>query len=448
MIEFEITDEEAASAIVALDAALAVVAKLDPARLEWRDRVGVLAAVEAAARQVPAIEHGVINVMDRLGDKRAAAMPNTRMLIAEVLRVTETDASHRIGMARELGERWTVDAETLPPALPDTAAAQADGSIGEPHVRVIRAFMHGLPEQVTVADRVLAEAQLAHAATQVRPDHLAEVAKTLAGYLNPDGKFSDRDRQRKRAFGLGKAGLDHMASGKLVADPELQAMIDLVLAKHAAPGAGVPDGTIDTRSAQQRGHDAIKHVFREFLAAGESGTHRGLLPQVIVTVKLSELQKAAGAIAAGNPVTGFANSGGGRLMPMVDLIRMASQSIQYLAVFHDANEVPLYLGRTQRLASTGQRLMTIARDKGCTFPDCNASGYWTEIHHTIEWADGGTTDAHLLTCACQAHHDLATRGLWRARLVKGRTVWTPVGESLKRGGSNTYFHPEAFLDGD
>ena len=127
--------------------------------------------------------------------------------------------------------------------------------------------MHDLPEEVSREDRTLAEARLADAATRVRPDQLAEVAKRIAGYLNPDGKFSDRDRQRKRAFTLDKSGLDHMTSGKLCADPELAALLDLVIAKHGAPGAGVDDA-IDTRSAAQRRHDALKFALRGFVESG------------------------------------------------------------------------------------------------------------------------------------------------------------------------------------
>ena len=385
--EFPITDTEIAEAFAAIDAGLARLAKIDPARLGWRDRVGLLSGLESVERQVPSIEHGVVATMDRLGDKRAAGVPNTRMLIADVLRVTETDASHRIGMARELAPR-IVNGENVHPALPATAAVLTEGRIGEPHVRIIRSFLHELPEKVAPEVRADAEEQLADLATQVRPDQLAEYAKQLAGFINPDGKFSDADRQRKRGFTLDKPGLDHMSSGKLCADPELTALLDVVIAKHGAPGAGV-DG-IDTRTAAQRRHDALAIALRGYLETGQAGTHRGLLPQVIVTTTLRELQAAVEAATDGQVPAGFGTTGAGKLIPMADLIRLASESIQYLAVFHDADERPLYLGRTARLASRDQRIMCIARDKGCTFPDCNAGGYWTEIHHTIEWVNGGS----------------------------------------------------------
>ena len=132
--EFDITDEEAAAAIEALAASLAVVSKIDAARLGWRDRVGFVSAIEAAGRQIPSIEHGVIAVMDRFGDAKSARVPNTRMLLADVLRVTETDASHRIGMSRELAQRAPVNGE------PDASglARNRSGPIRRSHRRTTR----------------------------------------------------------------------------------------------------------------------------------------------------------------------------------------------------------------------------------------------------------------------------------------------------------------------
>jgi hypothetical protein len=41
---------------------------------------------------------------------------------------------------------------------------------------------------------------LADKATALRPDPLAKVADRLAIMFNPDGVFSDEDRNRKRGF--------------------------------------------------------------------------------------------------------------------------------------------------------------------------------------------------------------------------------------------------------
>jgi hypothetical protein len=57
-----------------------------------------------------------------------------------------------------------------------------------------------------------------------------------------------------------------------------------------------------------------------------------------------------------------ARHGGGILPPMRDVIRLASNSHHYLVIYHKHTEEPLYLARTKRLASAGQRIVLHAHD--------------------------------------------------------------------------------------
>lgn len=53
------------------------------------------------------------------------------------------------------------------------------------------------------------------------------------------------------------------------------------------------------------------------------------------------------------------------------------------------------------LASTGQRIVLYARDRGSTFPGCTAPCYHSEVHHrTADWAHGGQTNIDDETLAC------------------------------------------------
>ena len=99
--------------------------------------------------------------------------------------------------------------------------------------------------------------------------------------------------------------------------------------------------------------------------------HNGLPVTVIVSTTLQELTSGAGR----------AVTGGGTLLPMRDLIRMASHAYHYLAVFDEHSSRPLYLGRTRRVASPDQRIVLYAKDRGCTHPGCDVPGYWSEVHH-------------------------------------------------------------------
>ena len=128
----------------------------------------------------------------------------------------------------------------------------------------------------------------------------------------------------------------------------------------------------------QRQHDALNALFRSRLGDPKLGQHNGLPVTVIVSTTLQELTAGAGQ----------AVTGGGPLLPMRDLIRMASHAYHYLAVFDEHENRPLYLGRSRRIASADQRIVLHARDRGCTAPNCNVPGYWTEVHHDDDWARG------------------------------------------------------------
>ena len=113
----------------------------------------------------------------------------------------------------------------------------------------------------------------------------------------------------------------------------------------------------------------MKVGLRAGISSGEFGQHRGLPGTVIVTTTLNELDQAAHAINDESlPMPPPARTGGGSVLPKRDLIRMAANSIHYLAVFEDHTNRPLYLGRAKRVASADQRIICYARDRGCTRP--------------------------------------------------------------------------------
>src|SRR5207302_6225116 len=137
------------------------------------------------------------------------------------------------------------------------------------------------------------------------------------------------------------------------------ATFDAVFAKLAAPGmcnsadeepciSGTPSQAAiqaDTRSLGQRQHDALLAAARALLASGELGQHNGLPASIIVTTTLQELEAGAG--------TGL--TGGGSLLPMNDVVRLARHAHHYLAIFDKGRAIGLY--HTKRLASPGQRIV-------------------------------------------------------------------------------------------
>jgi hypothetical protein len=166
--------------------------------------------------------------------------------------------------------------------------------------------------------------------------------------------------------------------------------------------------------------------------------HNGLPVTVIVSTTLAELTSG----------TGRAVTGGGTLLPMKDVIRMASHAYHYLAVFDEHQSRPLYLGRSRRVASPDQRVVLYATDRGCTHPGCDVPGYWCEVHHLDEWARGGSTDINNLALTCPPEHKLAEKG-WRARKrPDGRTEWIPPPQHDRGARTNDFHHPERLFDDD
>jgi hypothetical protein len=163
----------------------------------------------------------------------------------------------------------------------------------------------------------------------------------------------------------------------------------------------------------KRNHDALKAMGRSVLASGELGQHNGLPCTIIVSTTLQELKSAAGV----------AVTGGGTLVPMSDVIRLASNSHHYLVIYDKHTEEPLYLYRSKRLASAGQRIVLHAHDRGCTFPGCTVAGYGCQVHHAeLDWAEGEQTNITDEALACPVPGVAARRWTpgWLARPVRAR----------------------------
>ena len=174
------------------------------------------------------------------------------------------------------------------------------------------------------------------------------------------------------------------------------------------------------------------------LASGKLGDLNGLPCTIIVTTTLQDLEAAAGVGV----------TAGGSLLPMRDIIRLASQSHHYLVVYDKHDPQQLYCGRAKRFATPGQRIVLHALDRGCTRPGCTAPGYWTQVHHVDGWdAAHGETNINTLTLACGPDNRLIDQSGWTTRKRNdGTTEWNPP-PHLDTGQTrvNNYHHPEKYL---
>ncbi|MGK2881569.1 MAG: DUF222 domain-containing protein, partial [Mycobacterium sp.] len=195
------------------DAAVVVREQLDAARTAYRAAMTqagevldhpalleVLGEQETFTRSLPALAHPMTLRLQNEICPVELGGTSLKDVLARRLRIAPGAAHQRIQDAAVLGPRTSLTGEPLPPLWPGTAAAQADGLIGDEHLSIIRKFFKHLPDAVGHEERELAEKALALAAGIRGPKSLQECADTLAGYLNPDGEFSDADRARKRGL--------------------------------------------------------------------------------------------------------------------------------------------------------------------------------------------------------------------------------------------------------
>lgn len=419
------------------------------------ERLVLLRHLERLSRQLLTPRNALLQQLTEQAAPKELGAKSLPEALSRALSISRSEARRRAGEAADLAPRTSLTGDRLAPRLEPTATALGRGDIGPEHVRVIRTFLAGLPTAVDAATREAAERQLAELAAGLDPEGLRKCADRLTALLHPDGDFDDAERARRRFFLLGRQGPDGLSPIKGMLDPEARAYLEAVLAAWAAPGVCNPDDekpTVDdepteqtkqrdTRSPLQRNHDALKATLRAILASGKLGVHRGLPVTVVVSATVQDLHAAAG-----KGVTG-----GGSLLPMRDLIRMASHAWHYLCVFDKHSSRPLYLGRTKRIATADQRIVLHALIRGCSFPNCDAPGYYCQAHHITDWADDGNTDVDELTFGCPPHHDLATTYGWTTRKDRrGRTEWLPPPHLRARGAPgavNNYHHPDRLLLG-
>jgi uncharacterized protein DUF222 len=435
------------------DAVQAELAELSFAALTPTEVLDIKGRLECGYRRQAAVDHRLTRELTSqaspidLGGKSWGDVLSTR------LRISKNEARQRLQEAEDLAPRTTLSGEPLVPRLPHTAAAQARGDIGAEHVRIIRKFFADLPTHIDYQSRALAEADLARIAAGFTPEALRKAADRLTALLDPDGaEPDDTERARKRSFRIGPQQADGMSPASLLLDPQARATLDAVLAKWAAPGMCNPadqapcvDGTPsqdhidnDHRTQDQRNHDALTAIGRAMLASGQLGQHNGLPVTIIVSTTLQDLESG----------TGHAVTAGGTLLPMSDVIRLAAHAHHYLVVFDKHTGQTLYLGRSKRIASPGQRIVLHAKDRGCTRPGCTVPGYGCQAHHAeLDWGKGGLTNIDDLTFACGPDNRLVTEHGWKTRKRRdGRTEWIPP-PPLDTGQTrvNNYHHPEKYL---
>ena len=97
-------------------------------------------------------------------------------------------------------------------------------------------------------------------------------------------------------------------------------------------------------------------------------------------------------------------------VPADQIARIAAEAKILPAIFNAEGD-PLWLGRTDRHSSAGQRMVLAARDGGCV--NCGSPVERCEPHHITWWTKGGPTDVDNLALLCQRCHHLTHDDNWQ-----------------------------------
>jgi hypothetical protein len=151
---------------------------------------------------------------------------------------------------------------------------------------------------------------------------------------------------------------------------------------------------VDDRSSGQRLHDALHQVCRQSLQTGDLPGCGGIPATVLITMTAEQFETR----------TGLATTGLGQRLTVNQALLLADESaIAWLV--HNSRGGILDYGRTRRLASEGQTLALIARDKGCSFLDALVR---RNGPNDITSHPGDTTDTpRPTTSACSAPNTTA-----------------------------------------
>jgi hypothetical protein len=278
--------------------------------------------------------------------------------------------------------------------LPQSAAALAEGEIGFAHLALIADTGKAVTEAGHPFDE---EALLALAKEKdvTRFRHLCMHARHAA---DPAGYAEDSAVEFEESFLDLRLRRDGGAWLKGAVDREGAAAL-----KEALGPLARRNGDDDNRTQEQRNAHALVELAHHAL---DAGTIPGR-PHLQVTASFETL-------------AGHCGSPAGELEFSPPICRATVERLacdcSLTRVILDSDSMVIDVGRTKRVVNGSRARALRARDKGCRFPGCDRPASWTNAHHLVHWARGGTTDLDNLVLLCHRHHWLVHEGGWQ--LVK------------------------------
>jgi hypothetical protein len=393
-------------------------------QLDAAEKIAWWRRFEIFRNRLPLIDHSLIAEAEASDLAKTYCSSTLTQFLMRTFQLSHGEAASRVRAAAAVGPRTSMLGVWLEPLLPQLAAVQRQGTVTAEKVQIVERAMQKLsrpglhPDDVETAEKLLTDY-----APFLGPADLHRYALQVVDAADPDGPepVDDQLQQDRRYLEL-KQRRDGMwalqARLTNTVGAQLNAILD-PLAKPRTSSIEDQDGNTtqipDARPSGQRLHDGLDEACGRLLKSADQPLVGGIPASVIVTVALEDLLAKAG----------LAETSDGTVLSSQQLLRIADEAEIWPTIINH-NNVPLALGRTQRLASRGQTMALIARDAGCSFPGCTHPPSWSDRHHILDWILGGATDLENLTLLCRYHHTHFLQKGWTCRMNgDGLPEWIP-----------------------
>jgi len=273
--------------------------------------------------------------------------------------------------------------------MPGLARAVEDGLLSASQTSAIA----GETRRVTTTGRSMIDQQITQRASQLtnaEPEQLVEEVRDLVWQDRDDLQRARERRSIDGSFLALQARFD--GGGSLYGHADAESFATLTTALDA--NAGAPDPTL-TRARQRM--DALIGICEASLTGDASSTRPR--PRFLVTTSLTQLMELGASEAA--RLLGSTPGRPQRITPLATQILACDAELTPVILLDGQ---PIGIGDTRATIPPKIRAALIARDGGCRFPGCHAPAAWTDAHHILSRARGGTNRLDNLVLLCRRCH--------------------------------------------
>ncbi len=357
----------------------------------------LLADVNVAVRRLQATTARLAGDLQRrhqpavaTGSERDQAQRRTARTLTDELNLAPGEAKRATTTGRHL-----LDSPLL-------GAAFDAGTLSAEHAAAIAGALTGIPPD----HRPDTEQALVALAATATPQQVATEGRRLAARLDDTrAQQTERARHVRR-----RANWWQTTDGDLRIDATLSG-VDAETVRVALDAATPPPGQHEHRTPDQRRADGLTNLAATSLRAGELPAQHGVRPHVQVIVTLADLRTW----------TGDATLGSGETITMHQLAGIAQDCIISRTIL-GLDDAPIAGSIASRTIPAALWRALLVRDRGCTWPHCDAPASWCQVAHgAVPFAAHGALSPDNAALLCGHHHRRFDAGGWNIT-IDGNTV--------------------------